>query len=57
MVPEKYRNVICPWQTHSEIKAQSKTLDKVFAKMDQARAERLLGLDRPDRKWIDKGCV
>ena len=54
MVPEKYRNVICPWQTQSEIKAQSKTLDKIFAKMDQARAERLLGLDQPDRKWIDK---
>lgn len=33
-VPDKYRNVINPWMTPSEIKASAKWLDKMLAKLD-----------------------
>ncbi len=50
---QKYRNVLCPWQTASEIKSQQKTLDKMlkWLKLTPAEEDRLLGLDKPDRVW------
>jgi hypothetical protein len=52
-----YRNVLCPWQTESELKAQRKVLDRllVWLRTERGYGEvdimRLLGLDRPDRVW------
>lgn len=52
----RYRNVICPWQTMSEIKAQVKFLRKMeFTLIKEGwtkeRLDSLLGLDKPDHKW------
>lgn len=52
-----YRNVLCPWQTESELKSQRKVLDRLLVWLraergyDDAGIARLLGLDRPDRVW------
>jgi len=52
-----YRNVLCPWQTESELKSQRKVLDRLLVWLrtergyDDAGIEKLLGLDRPDRVW------
>lgn len=52
-VRPKYRNVLCPWQTESELKSQQKTLDKMLARLQLSEEEeaRLLLLDRPDWEW------
>lgn len=33
-VPDKYKNVINPWMTPSEIRSAAKWLDKMLAKLD-----------------------
>lgn len=57
----RYRNVLCPWQTNSELKSQQKVLDRIMAwlvterKYSATDIDRLLGLDQPDRVWKARG--
>lgn len=53
-VPPDYRNVICPWQTPREIRAQSKFLDRMFRKLDPFERRELLRLDSSDRVWLPR---
>ena len=51
-VPVRYRNVINPWQTQSEIKSAVKFIDKMISFIrDRREVPHLLGHDRPLRDW------
>jgi hypothetical protein len=53
LVPHKYRNIICPWQTKKDILTQAKTADKIIAWIgkDPERIEEFLMEHVPDRVW------
>ncbi len=52
----RFRNVICPWQSIREIRAQAKTVASMLKKLALSPEEEdaLLYLDRPDRIWVAK---
>ncbi|MHB8407730.1 MAG: hypothetical protein ACYDHY_06405 [Acidiferrobacterales bacterium] len=42
MVPWKYRNVVCPWQTPKEIKLACRFIDKMLLGKSEERCKLLL---------------
>lgn len=53
MVPAAYKNLINPWQSESEIRAQTKFLDRMFFTIKLAPEDfiKMALLDKPDWDW------
>lgn len=44
---------MCPWMTERDIRGMSKFIEKMLKKLRLSKEDedKLLGLDRPDRRW------
>lgn len=50
-VDQMYRNVLNPWQTTSEIRSQTKFLNRLVGGLTEEERNGLLRLGGPDREW------